>query len=118
MADRLPPIPHDNPQTSFEWIDWYTKLINLVNSGAFPHNSLTGLQGGTSGEYYHLTSAQYTTLTTNINETIDDRVAALLVAGSNITLTYNDAANTLTIASTGGGGGGSIDDALALQALL
>lgn len=32
------------------------------------------------------------------NETIDDRVAALLVAGSGITLTYNDAANTLTIA--------------------
>ena len=40
------------------------------------------------------------------NEAIDDRVAALLVAGSNITLTYDDVANTLTIASTGGGGGG------------
>jgi hypothetical protein len=42
----------------------------------------------------------------NLSETIDDRVAALLVAGSNITLTYNDAANTLTIAASGGGGGG------------
>lgn len=37
------------------------------------------------------------------SEAIDDRVAALLVAGSNITLTYNDTAGTLTIASTGGG---------------
>ena len=34
------------------------------------------------------------------NERVDDRVNALLQAGSNITLTYNDAANTLTIAST------------------
>lgn len=42
-----------------------------------------------------------------LNEQIDDRVAALLTAGANITLTYNDAANTLTIAASGGGGGGS-----------
>jgi len=40
-------------------------------------------------------------------EAVDDRVAALLVAGSNITLTYNDTGNTLTIASTASGGGGS-----------
>jgi hypothetical protein len=37
------------------------------------------------------------------NETIDDRVAALLVAGTNVTLTYNDVANTLTVAASGGG---------------
>ena len=40
---------------------------------------------------------------TNWNEAVDDRVAALLVAGSNITLTYNDAGNTLTIASSASG---------------
>jgi hypothetical protein len=40
-------------------------------------------------------------------ERVDDRVAALLVAGTNVTLTYNDVANTLTIASAGGGGGGT-----------
>ena len=40
----------------------------------------------------------------SLNESIDDRVAALLVAGTNITLTYNDASGTLTIASTGSGG--------------
>ena len=32
------------------------------------------------------------------NERVDDRVNALLVAGTGITLTYNDAANTLTVA--------------------
>lgn len=40
------------------------------------------------------------------NEQVDDRVAALLQAGANITLTYNDVANTLTIASSGGGATG------------
>jgi hypothetical protein len=43
---------------------------------------------------------------TDLSEAVDDRVAALLVAGPNVTLTYNDASNTLTIESTGGGGGG------------
>lgn len=38
-------------------------------------------------------------------EAVDDRVAALLVEGAGIDLTYNDGANTLTIAATGGGGG-------------
>ena len=37
-------------------------------------------------------------------ERVDDQVNTLLTAGSNITLTYDDAAGTLTIASTGGGG--------------
>ena len=58
----IPPIPYDRPQTSFEWIDWYTKLIAQVNAGA-AHNSLTGIQGGSSGDYYHLTQVQKNDLT-------------------------------------------------------
>jgi hypothetical protein len=37
---------------------------------------------------------------TDFAEAVDDRVAALVVAGAGITATYNDPANTLTIAST------------------
>jgi Collagen triple helix repeat (20 copies) len=44
-------------------------------------------------------------------ETVDDRVAGLLRAGSNITLTYDDPGNTLTIASTASGGTGGIPEA-------
>lgn len=44
---------------------------------------------------------------TDFSEAVDDRVAALLVAGTNITLTYNDGANTLTVDASGGGGGGN-----------
>lgn len=43
---------------------------------------------------------------TNFAEAVDDRVATLLSPGSNVTLTYNDGADTLTISSSGGGGGG------------
>ena len=42
-----------------------------------------------------------------LNELIDDRVSNLLVAGTDISLSYNDAAGTLTINSTADGGGGS-----------
>ena len=38
------------------------------------------------------------------NERVDDRVAALMVAGTNVGLTYDDTANTLTIALTVAGG--------------
>lgn len=41
---------------------------------------------------------------TDFAEAVDDRVSTLLVAGGNVTLTYNDPANTLTIAATGTGG--------------
>jgi hypothetical protein len=41
---------------------------------------------------------------TDFSEAVDDRVAALLAAGANITLTYNDVSNTLTIAASGGSG--------------
>jgi hypothetical protein len=44
---------------------------------------------------------------TGLSEAIDDRVAALLVAGTNVTITYDDVLNTLTIDAAGGGGGGS-----------
>ncbi len=36
----------------------------------------------------------------DFSEAVDDKVAALVVAGAGITSTYNDVANTLTIAST------------------
>jgi hypothetical protein len=42
---------------------------------------------------------------TDFSEAVDDRVAGLLVAGTNISLSYNDSANTLTINSSASGGG-------------
>lgn len=39
-------------------------------------------------------------------EDVQDAIAAMLIAGANTTLTYDDVGNTLEIASTGGGGTG------------
>lgn len=41
----------------------------------------------------------------DFSEAVDDRVATMMVAGTNITLTYDDGANTLTVDAAGGGGG-------------
>ena len=51
------------------------------------------------------TGTQLASTISDFNEATDDRVASLLVAGTNVTLNYNDAANTLTINSTASGGG-------------
>lgn len=61
MPYILPPVPYDQPQTSYEWIDWYTKLINQINAGT-AHNVLNSIQGGTANQYYHLTQTQHTDL--------------------------------------------------------
>lgn len=50
--------------------------------------------------------AEGTTNLYHTSERVDDRVAALIVGGTNITATYDDAANTLTIDATGTSGGG------------
>lgn len=41
----------------------------------------------------------------DFSEAVDDRVSALAVAGTNMTITYNDVANTLTFDAAGGGAG-------------
>ena len=75
-------------------------MLDVVNAVSIPWGSVTG-KPSTFPPSAHTHSASDTT---DFDEAVDDRVAALLVAGSNITLTYNDGANTLTIAATGGGG--------------
>lgn len=74
---------------------------------------LFGRVSAGTGRGEELSPSQVRTLI-DFDESVDDRVAALLAAGTNITITYNDAANTLTIASTAGGlsGTGSVDNAV------
>lgn len=50
-------------------------------------------------------------------EVIDDRVATVLEAGTNVTLDYDDVSNTLTINATPGGGGSTYTDEQAQDAV-
>lgn len=39
------------------WLKWFVDLTaQLGGSGTSPHNSLSGLQGGGTGEFYHVTA--------------------------------------------------------------
>jgi len=80
MAQKIPPAPVGTLPGSSYWNDWYEKIRTLINSGTISqlwssidftasnitdivtraHNNLQSFQGGTAGEYYHLTSAQNT----------------------------------------------------------
>jgi len=77
MAGQLPPPPVQADSNSFVWVSWYSKLHDYLTKGGqilwssinkagssltdiqdHSHEILTGLQGGTTGEHYHLTAAQ------------------------------------------------------------
>ena len=82
MAQKIPPAPIGALPGSSYWNDWVEKLRNLINSGTISqlwasidftasnitdivtrnHNNLQSFQGGTAGEYYHLTAAQHAAL--------------------------------------------------------
>jgi hypothetical protein len=58
-----------------------------------------------SGSAADLTGTKTATFISDFSEAVDDRVAVLAVAGTNMTVTYNDAAGTLTFDAAGGGAG-------------
>lgn len=73
-------------------------------------NVIPVIQTDIKGRIYSVTPAPVSitsTAVTDFSEAVDDRVSNLLVAGTNVTLSYNDTAGTLTINSTLAGGGGS-----------
>jgi hypothetical protein len=73
MADILPPAPLGSPFGSYAWSDWYQKVRTVINAGSnIPHNSLSGLQGGGSGNFYHLDSAQLAGLNSLIASSTTD----------------------------------------------
>ena len=86
MAQLIPPIPKEllTPD-SYIWRDWFNNLRNILVGSiegtvawaainftgsditdivSRRHADLQSLQGGTAGQYYHLTAADYTSVTT------------------------------------------------------
>ncbi len=54
-----------------DFIDWRNQVVSRVELSTSDHNSLNNLQGGASGDYYHLTEAQNTLATQYASGTQD-----------------------------------------------
>lgn len=117
-ADKIPLLDSADAN-KFRWLSWSGLLARLSAlfdpagtasaavsthlAAADPHPTYT-----TAAELASAISAkadashtQAASTITDFSEAVDDRVAALLVAGTNVTLNYNDSAGTLTVASSG-----------------
>jgi len=84
MSGGLPPPPTRAEVGDFVWVAWYNQLNNYLSAGGSidwtvinkagssiadlqnkSHDLLTGVQGGTTGEQYHLTNTQYSSIVYN-----------------------------------------------------
>lgn len=112
MADLQPPPTYANPVLVDErtgegtfnplWLKWFVDLAGVINAAGgltLDHNSLAGLQGGTSGEYFHLTSAQHTAIA-SLGSLTANTVVFADAAGALSTeaaFGYNSSTNLLTV---------------------
>jgi hypothetical protein len=84
-----------------------TGILTNTTVTAGTYGSASAIPTFTVNSKGRLTAAGVNTISiasanvTDFNEAVDDRVSSLLIAGTNITLSYNDVANTLTIDSAG-----------------
>lgn len=105
----------DSSTIDFTYNDGSNTISASVTQSGIDHGSISGLSDDDHTQY-HNDSRANTWLATKstsdlsegsnlyyTDERVDDRVNALLQAGTNVSLVYNDLANTLTINATGGG---------------
>lgn len=123
MAGGLPPPPTRAASGDFAWTAWNNELYRLLStSGAVAwtlvdkagssiadlqnknHNLLTSMQGGTTNEYYHLTSAQYSSLTGLMSygafSDYTDQVAASTTVAYPITFNTTDYSGGVSLVSS------------------
>ena len=100
-----------------------TRALISDASGIPTHSAVTAtelahLSGVTSAIQTQINGKANTTHThvstdiTDFNEAVDDRISTTIVAGSNVNVTYNDTANTLTISAVTGSSGATTLDGL------
>lgn len=119
----LPPAPIRDPWGTYTWEEWFRILreramtsLTSVSWGGIDftassltdildrkHNDLQNIQGGTSGEYYHLTSAERSEIqrgdnvsSVSTNTTLDDTHQTVYVTATGKTITL-PAASTARI---------------------
>jgi hypothetical protein len=91
----IPPFDTYREYFTKNWLEWFDSLDNDIKQtrlllksyiahASLAHNDLTGIQGGTTGEYYHLTSA-------------DSAEAVIFLNGGTATHTQLDSERTSSI---------------------
>lgn len=96
----LAPLDHMHDQADVTGLP--TALANLAPlAHTHAQSDVTGLAGALADKsdtgHTHTSSG-----VTDFTEAVQDAVAALLAQGTNVTLSYNDAGDTLTVSSSGG----------------
>jgi len=114
--DAQPPTTRPTMLTTFAFV--VGKIIIFKNAAVFaelhsafdvvftpsvivPHNDTTAIQGGTTDEYYHLTSAQHTLLTGNLYQSHNLLNNSRFNVNSNSTLENKGTQITLTDVTSG-----------------
>lgn len=76
-------------------------VTTVLSAGGIAHNTLAGIQGGTTGEYYHLTGAQATNVANLTAGTLDvAKISKLWESDGGAVAWQTDAAGQLTGNST------------------
>ncbi len=110
------PTSHDHIESNITDLDKYTQAE--VDALTWTESDITDLDKYTQAEVDTISGSLQTDIDTKAdsshghtssdvsdwNEAVDDRVNDLLVEGDNISLIYDDGANTLTISGSAGGG--------------
>ena len=86
-------------------IAWHTYGAGLTMTGTVLTANVQSVNSQTGAVVLTTTNVAEGTNLYFTDERVDDRVGSLLQAGTNITLNYDDTANTLTISATAGAGG-------------
>jgi hypothetical protein len=115
MAGGLPPPPTRAANGDFAWTAWYNQLYTMLSTSGsvswalvnkagssiadlanHAHNLLTGMQGGTSNEYYHLTAAEHASLSTAWHSPVT-KTADFTLADNETWIINNKAGSACTV---------------------
>jgi hypothetical protein len=94
--------PAQAPTVSTDWLNHEGRIVALEAATA------SGVADGDKGDIVVSSGGAVWTIE---DERIEDIIGSKVIAGSNVTVSYNDTTGETTVSATGGGGAGTVDTA-------